>query len=268
MDQFIEFGPFRYDREQRLLFRDGETVSLTPKALETLHVLLERRGQVVEKDNLMKLVWPDTTVEEVGLARNISLLRKALGGDVEDFIETIPKRGYRFAAAPPARRPVKWAWVAAMLAAAASGFIYWQFYAPSRYLPGGPGYADLAVIPFEPLSTELSKTGFSRSFNELLVTELSKVDRLHVISPSTVRRYQWVGIGPQVMARVLGVEIILEGTVQGSRDRLRVTTRLADVHSGKLIWAESYDQPPGDAALAHSIALEVGKRLREDFAKN
>jgi DNA-binding winged helix-turn-helix (wHTH) protein/TolB-like protein len=93
-----EFGPFRYDPAQRLLFRGGEVVALAPKAIDTLHVLIERRGQVVEKAELMRLVWPDCTVEEVGLARNISLLRKALGDEREQFISTIPKRGYRFAA--------------------------------------------------------------------------------------------------------------------------------------------------------------------------
>src|SRR5208283_4931469 len=93
-----EFGPFRYDPAQRLLFRGGEVVALPPKAIDTLHVLIERRGQIVEKAELMRLVWPDCTVEEVGLARNVSLLRKALGDDQEQFITTIPKRGYRFVA--------------------------------------------------------------------------------------------------------------------------------------------------------------------------
>src|ERR1039457_85041 len=112
-----EFGPFRYDAAQRLLFRGGDLVPLVPKALETLHVLLERRGSLVEKSELMKLVWPDTNVEEVGLARNISLLRKALEDESEEnpYIETIPRRGYRFAAQvsivepatvpPPEREP-------------------------------------------------------------------------------------------------------------------------------------------------------------------
>ena len=95
------FGPFRYDTEQRLLFRDDGMVPLVPKAIDTLHVLLERRGRVVEKTELMKLVWPDTVVEDVGLARNISLLRKALGdeGAESSYVETIPRRGYRFVAA-------------------------------------------------------------------------------------------------------------------------------------------------------------------------
>src|ERR1017187_8624594 len=94
------FGPFRDDPEQRLLFRAGAIVPLVPKAIDTLHVLLERHGRVVEKYELMQLVRPDTVVEEVGLARNISLLRKALGdeGDPNEYIETIPRRGYRFVA--------------------------------------------------------------------------------------------------------------------------------------------------------------------------
>ncbi len=257
--QVYEFGSFRYDAGQRLLFRDGEVVPLVPKAVDTLHVLLERRGRVVDKDELMKLVWPDTVVEEVGLARNISLLRKALGADADNCIETIPKRGYRFVGVAQARR--RWLWPAALATVAAlAGLIYWQFYAPSRFLPGG-GLASLVVLPLEPLSMDLAKAGFPRAFNELLVAELSRLGGVSVISPSTVQRYRWVGIGPQVMARVLAVDVILEGTAQRQGDQLRITTRLADVHSGKLIWAETYDQPAGDVVLAQTIASEVGKRL-------
>ena len=93
-----EFGPFRIDLTERLLLRDGQPVPLTPKAFETLLVLVQNCGHVVEKDELMKKVWPDTFVEEVGLARNISALRKVLEGgpDQHHYIETIPKRGYRF----------------------------------------------------------------------------------------------------------------------------------------------------------------------------
>lgn len=210
-----EFGPFRYDPAQRLLFRAGVVAPLPPKAIDTLHVLIERRGQIVEKADLMRLVWPDCTVEEVGLARNISLLRKALGDDQGQFIATIPKRGYRFvapvvevaAAAPVAeagpvagaaraarvmnapasssatragsvaavtppdrapsagheraepaalRRPRRlrlWLIAAAALALIA-GLIDWQFYHPSRYLPAGEGFADVAVLPLDCLSPE------------------------------------------------------------------------------------------------------------------
>jgi DNA-binding winged helix-turn-helix (wHTH) protein/TolB-like protein/Tfp pilus assembly protein PilF len=97
---FYEFGPFRLNPEQHLLTRNGEAVSLTPKALETLLVLVENSGYLVEKGFLMKRVWPDAYVEEGNLTLNISTLRKALGetATYHQYIETIPKRGYRFVA--------------------------------------------------------------------------------------------------------------------------------------------------------------------------
>jgi Tol biopolymer transport system component/DNA-binding winged helix-turn-helix (wHTH) protein len=93
-----EFGPFRLDAAERLLWRDGEVVPLQPKVFDLLLALLERHGRLVEKDELMKAVWPDTIVEEVNLANNISILRKTLSENGERFIETAPKRGYRFVA--------------------------------------------------------------------------------------------------------------------------------------------------------------------------
>ncbi len=99
-EHLYEFGRFRLDQQSRLLTTDGAAVPLSPKAFETLLVLIERRGNVVEKTELMRLVWPDAFVEEVGLTRNISVLRKAFGDDPAnpEYIETIPKHGYRFIA--------------------------------------------------------------------------------------------------------------------------------------------------------------------------
>src|SRR4029079_19297487 len=97
---FYEFGPFRLDvREQRLL-REGEVVALTPKAVETLRVLIEHRGQLVERSDLMKSVWGDVYVEDGNLSVAVSMLRKVLGDDtnVAKYIETIPRRGYKFVA--------------------------------------------------------------------------------------------------------------------------------------------------------------------------
>ena len=95
-----EFGPFRLDAAEHLLLRAGETVPLQPKAFDLLLALVERHGRLLEKDELLKLVWPDTFVEEANLASNISLLRKALGEgeNGQRDIETVPKRGYRFVA--------------------------------------------------------------------------------------------------------------------------------------------------------------------------
>ncbi|HEX5080667.1 MAG TPA: AAA-like domain-containing protein [Blastocatellia bacterium] len=95
-----EFGPFRLDVAERLLSRDGEAVPLPPKAFDLLLALVERQGRLLEKTELMKLVWPDTYVEEANLSYTISLIRKALGEgpDPQQFIETVPKYGYRFIA--------------------------------------------------------------------------------------------------------------------------------------------------------------------------
>src|SRR5262249_35857466 len=92
-----DFGPFRLDSGECILLRDGRHVPLMPKTFETLLALVERSGHLVRKEELMRKVWPDAFVEEVNLFKNISDLRKILGGDVAaQYIETIPKRGYRF----------------------------------------------------------------------------------------------------------------------------------------------------------------------------
>src|SRR5688500_16793738 len=93
-----EFGSFRLDPVQHILLRDGQIVPLTPKVFETLQMLVENNGQVVDKDQMLQKIWSDTIVEETSLAKNISVLRKVLkeNGSVNSCIETIPKRGYRF----------------------------------------------------------------------------------------------------------------------------------------------------------------------------
>jgi Tol biopolymer transport system component/DNA-binding winged helix-turn-helix (wHTH) protein len=97
---FYEFGSFRLDPDEHLLLRDGQAVPLPPKVFDTLLLLVEQSGHTVEKDELMRQLWPDTFVEEVTLAKNIWMLRKALGEepDGERYVETVPKRGYRFVA--------------------------------------------------------------------------------------------------------------------------------------------------------------------------
>src|SRR2546423_7331338 len=95
---FYEFGPFRLDSVERLLLQDGKAIALTPKAFETLLLLVENSGHLLTKDELMKRLWPETFVEEVNLAQNISAIRRALddknGGT--QYIETVPKGGYPF----------------------------------------------------------------------------------------------------------------------------------------------------------------------------
>jgi TolB-like protein len=150
--------------------------------------------------------------------------------------------------------------------AALGGIVYWQFYTPSRYLPRGAGIASLAVVPFESLTYELDRSAFARGLSDLLVADLSKLDRVQVISPSTVRRYTWLGISTGLMGRVLGLEVLVEGTVQKVGERIAITARLVDVHTGKPIWAESYDYAAADlgqieAEAARKVAAQVGAHL-------
>ena len=269
------FGRFEYDSEQRLLLRDGETVPLVPKAIDTLHVLLEQRGRIVDKSDLIKLVWPDTTVEEIGLARNISILRKALGDELGEtpYIETIPRRGYRFAAAeaPPPNRPTPIRRTTQAIAipvalAVLSWLVWWQFYTPSKYLVPVRGAASLAVVPFECLNPDAESTTFARGFSESLVSELANLHGLQVLSPSTVHRHQRFGISMGLMGRLLGLDVLVEGTVQKGGDRVRIASRLVDVHTGRLIWAQNSYYPAADLdtvedQAAHDIAIRLAAHL-------
>ena len=141
------FAEFRLDGGQRALFRKDELVSLTPKALETLLFLVERHGRIVDKKELMDAVWPETFVEEVSLARNVSILRRVLSEneDGQSFIETIPKRGYRFVA-PVREDPV---------ATVAS---------PSSELPTTAGQPVSSKLPADPIAPAPSRTRFVGSF--------------------------------------------------------------------------------------------------------
>jgi DNA-binding winged helix-turn-helix (wHTH) protein/TolB-like protein len=270
----FSFGPFRYDAEQRLLYRDEEVVLLAPKTIDTLQILLEHRGKILEKGELMKLVWPDTTVEEIGLARNISILRKALGEQPggDSYIETVPRRGYRFVAPAPEapitrtrRFPPRWALGAAALAFLA-GLVYWQFYVPSQYVARGAGLVGLAVVPFESGAAGEEQSGPGREITDLLVTDLSKINKIQVVSPSTVRRHQRFGVSMGLMGRLLGLDVLVEGSVQTSGPRLLVTARLVDVHTGKVIWGENYDRPAveGEKAsieVAQDVATQIAAHL-------
>lgn len=117
------------------------------------------------------------------------------------------------------------------------------------------------------MSPELDRAGFSEGFDGILTAEVSKLASVHVVSPSTVRHYQRSRIPVAVMARMLNLHAVLEGTAQNLDDGLRVTVRLSDVHSGKLIWSESYDRPPGDlGAVQRELAVTIAAELRTRLA--
>lgn len=256
----IRFGPFVYDLDRKQLYKGGEPMDLQPKTMETLHALALRRGEVVDKADLMRFVWPDTMVEETGLARNISQLRKALGEPPggETYIQTVPRRGYRLAGAAPAaspqgRLPRRVLLAGAVMAAAAAVFlfVYWQFYRPSSWLPGHAGRADLAVMPFQ---------GEPAGFSEALAAELAADAHLRVISPATIRRYRFIRVPDHWTARILGVDVMIDGEWPAAGSALGGTARLTDVHSGRMIWSGRIQGGQAETAVK-SIASAVVSRL-------
>src|SRR5688500_12423589 len=169
--QVFEFGPFQLDVGERVLRREGEILALTPKAFETLLVLVENHGRLVGKEDLMKRLWPESFVEESNLAQQIFTLRKTLGDDKDgnQYIETVPKRGYRFrapvtsltpaavvpASEPDAAGPVPsrtlraagFGWL--ILIAGLSLIVYWGWRASRPVAAPPPSKMTLAVLPFE-----------------------------------------------------------------------------------------------------------------------
>ena len=198
--QCYVFGPFRLDTRDRLLLRDGKPISLPPKVTETLLLLLDQAGHVVEKEEILTRVWPDTFVEEASLAQNISLLRKALGQSHEDhtYIETIPRRGYRFVApveltAAPAAvdrtgRVRAISALAALLAGALTVLIlYWQQQPSSEPPLRTP--KTMAVLPFEPIGTTAADEHLGLGLADTLITKLANIREVTVRPTSSVRRY-------------------------------------------------------------------------------
>ena len=112
MAETYQFGPFRLDAEAKSLFKSDKPVPLTPKAIELLIVLVRNAGSVVDKNSLLREVWADTAVEEGIIAVNIATLRKVFhDGDRPAFIETVPRRGYRFVAEPRHSSPPVRRWI-------------------------------------------------------------------------------------------------------------------------------------------------------------
>lgn len=234
--RLYQFGPFRIDSNERLLRRGAEVIPLAPKAIETLLVLAASGGRVVEKDELIKTVWPDTFIEEGGLARNISSLRKALREDVDSvsYIETIPRRGYRFIAPVSETRD-----------------------------EAAPATRSLAVLPLANLSGDPSQDFFADGMTDELISYLLKIEALHVSSRTSVMNYKSARKALRDIARELDVTWVVEGTVLQSGGRVRISVRLIEGATEKHLWAETYEKDMRDVlALQSEVAGDISREIR------
>ncbi len=287
-----EFDSYRLDPQERLLWRDGVMVWLTPKAFDTLWALVEHSGRVMSKDELMDRIWPNSYVEEANLAQNISTLRKALGEstDGSKFIETLPKRGYRFitpvrkvrlepdaeevasiietpaplAAPTPInevrRAPALKRWQPILIAIAAVaivvvGLAFWL--SKSRENRVAPTRR-LAVLPFRNLKPDAATDYLGFPLADAIITKLGYVSALTVRPSSYISQYRHQELDVRKIAAELNVDTLLVGSYLKEASHLRVTAQLIDVLNDKLLWKDEIDlQDTGQLTAQDRVAQEI-----------
>ena len=288
--QQYSFGPFVLDPAEKVLLRHGQPVSLAPKVFEVLLALVEAHGHVLEKAALLGRVWPDTFVEEGTLAQDIFTLRKVLGetGEGREYVETVPKRGYRFIApveeiiaerARPAPAIVasraapfsyshrlRWGVPALAVLAVVAGYFAWRV-ATGR-APPAAARVMMAVLPFENLTGDPQQEYFSEGLTEEMITRLGGLDpaRLGVIARTSAMHYKGTTQRASEIGRELGVGYLLEGSVRREGPRVRISAQLIRVRDETHLWAENYDRDLRDVLqldsdVAGAIAREIEIKL-------
>ncbi|GAC1616557.1 MAG: winged helix-turn-helix domain-containing tetratricopeptide repeat protein [Candidatus Acidiferrum sp.] len=289
--RYYEFGPFRFDASAHVLFRDGERVGLSPKSAELLFLLIEAAGNVVSKDKLIKTVWLDSFVEEGSLTSHISLLRKTLGETEQGpvYIETIPKRGYRFLCPVRTVGPAesitsfphgitsgstsedkrRFGWIAVVGIAAGLalvGFLVWQRF--EHNWGSSQGRVMLAVLPVQNLTGDQSREYLSDGLTDEIIAQLARFNpsRLGVIARTSSFAYKNTNKTVGEIGRELGVEYVLESSLRTVGDQMRINSQLIRVHDQTPIWSARYDRGLRELftlqeEVPQGIALKIGVEL-------
>jgi TolB-like protein/DNA-binding winged helix-turn-helix (wHTH) protein/Tfp pilus assembly protein PilF len=284
------------DTRRQLLIRGNEAVRLRPRTYDVLAHLVRNAGRLITKQELMEVVWKDVAVTDDSLVQCLMEIRRALG-DAEHAIETVRGRGYLFntevwwtgdeavgsLAAEPAvssgatsptaagtvtpaprstrlRRAVIVACAVLLLGISAR---IWTV-RPRDVAPSdlGPIRA-IAVLPLENLSRDPEQEYFADGMTDDLITELSKISALRVISRTSVMPFKQTRQGPSQIARQLGVDALVTGTVLRSAERVRVSAQVIQISPEKNLWAERYERPLGDIVLLQGmLAREIADAIR------
>jgi len=249
-----EFGPYQFDLSRRELRRAGETVTLTRKATEILIMLLANAGQVVEKEELLREVWPNTFVEEANLTQHVFALRKALGDERAEprYIETVTRRGYRFLG------------TVRVFEAGDNHFANGHATgAPVNHRPV------VAVLPFINVMADPELEYLVQGITDNIINNLSRISKLRVMSRSAVFRYKTKQVDPQEAGKDLGAHVVLVGKIGSRSGHSLIDVELVDSSTGWLLWGESFDSEEKDLlevqdAITRQIVAALKVQLSGD----
>ena len=278
------FDRFQADDIAFRLTADGVPVSLEPKALRLLLYLIQNRGRLVRKQELLDAIWLDAAVSESALTRSVGLLRKALEDDSREprFIETVPTAGYRFIAqvdisaepateviaqstastgGSPAPRRRHLSRLASMAAVCLVLLTITGWVLATR--PHSTPIRSLAVLPLDNLSGDVSQEYFAEGMTDELITELARIPNLRVVSRTSVMAGKGSRRSLPDIARRLDVDAIVEGSTVRSGDRIRITAQLIDARSDRHLWAQSFEGSASDVlSLQDSVAQQIAAQAR------
>jgi DNA-binding winged helix-turn-helix (wHTH) protein/TolB-like protein len=299
----FEFGGFCLDPLKRQLLRDGQVVSLTPKAVAALLILVSRRGEIVTKDELMNGVWFDTVVEENNLTQQISTLRRTLGEkrDENRYIVTIPGQGYSFIA--PVKRsfyretelvleeitessitidicdndklrprplpgPVALFWSRPVNQFLGAAFVFaYLFVFWSIYQTAYNPAPTFAVLPFRSIGKNQPDDNLSVGITDTLTAKIGNLKSLTVRPAGSSAEYIGQEQNPVEAGRRLKVDNVLAGSIQREGERVRVTIQLVDVNKNRIVWGTSYNREAADLfTLQDMISEEIAAALQSRFA--
>lgn len=283
----LRFGTFEVDLQARELRRNGLKLKLQEQPFQILASLLERPCEVVSREELRRRLWPEDTFVDFDNSLNaaVNRLREALGDDADNprFIETLPRRGYRFIAAvqdlapteaatpsppvpPPHASGLSKLWIAAV-AVFVSGLCVVGYFQFRNRVSGAsaapPAIHALAVLPLQNLSGDPEQDYFAEGMTDELITDLAKLRAVRVISRTSTSRFKGSKKPLPEIARELGVDAIIEGSVTRSADRVHLTAQLILTRPERHFWAESYDRPNGDIVkLQDELAKDIANAIR------
>jgi TolB-like protein/DNA-binding winged helix-turn-helix (wHTH) protein/Tfp pilus assembly protein PilF len=280
----FKFRSFDLDAVAGELRSSGAIVKLQPQPLKVLILLVSRAGQLVTREEIRQEVWGDNTFVdfEHGLNFCISQIREALQDTAghPEFVETVPRRGYRFVAAvdvprtqtlpiaPPevtARVPAMSYWFMRTLVVAVTLLVAVGLFSLIRRVWWHPvaHIRSIAVLPLLNMSGDPNQDYFADGMTEALITNLSKLKELKVISRTSVMQYKGSSKPLPQIARELGVDGIVEGSVLRAGSRVRITAQLISAATDTHLWADSFDRDPGDVlALQSEVARAIAEQVR------